>query len=67
MKPNVKTVKITIPNDVILKKINSTPALSRLTRLHLVVGENIEKVNHSQFSQLLRMFPIAGCQVVEVI
>jgi hypothetical protein len=63
---NIKFIKILIPNDLILKKINSTPALKNLTRLALKVGENIENVNHYQFSQLMRMFPIAGAFVEEV-
>lgn len=63
---NIKTVKITIPNESVLKKINSTPTLKRLSRLTLKVGENIERVNHYQFSELKRMFPIAGAYVEEV-
>lgn len=66
-KQNIKTVRITIPNEVVLKRVNTTPALSRLTRLHLIVGENIENVNHYQYSELMRMFPIAGCKVEEII
>ena len=65
-KRNVKTVKITIPNEMVLKRINSTPALNRLSRLILKVGENLENVNHYQFAQQMRMFPIAGAKIEEV-
>ena len=63
---NVKTVKITIPNERVLKRINSTPALNRLSRLVLRVGENVENVNHYQFAEQMRMFPIAGAKIEEV-
>ena len=63
---NIKTVKITIPNEVILRKKNNTPTLSRQSRLSLNVGENIENVNHYQFSEQMRMFPIAGVQIEEI-
>lgn len=65
-KQNIKTVKITIPNEIILKKIISTPALNRLSRLILKVGENIENVNHFQFAEQMRMFPIAGVKIEEI-
>jgi hypothetical protein len=32
---NIKTVKITVPNEQILKRLNSTPTFSRLSRLKL--------------------------------
>jgi hypothetical protein len=66
MKRNIKIIKIIIPNEVILNKIDNTPALRQLSRLRLQVGDNIERVNHYQFSQILRMFPIAGAQVIEL-
>ena len=65
-KQNVKTVKITIPNEIVLKRINSTPALNRLSRLILKVGENVENVNHFQFAEQMRMFPIAGVKIEEI-
>lgn len=65
-KQNVKTVKITIPNEIVLKRINSTPSLNRLSRLILKVGENLENVNHFQFSEQMRMFPIAGVKIEEI-
>ena len=61
MKANIKTVTILISSVEILKKINSTPALKNLTRSNLVVGENTENVNHYQYAQILRMYPIVGC------
>lgn len=63
---NVKTVKIIVPCEIILRKVKTTPALNRLTRLNLQVGENIERVNHYQFSELMRIYPIAGCEVIEI-
>lgn len=64
-KRNVKTVKITVPNGAVLDRINSTPALRNCTRLQLVVGDNIEKVNHYQLSQQTRMLALAGCKIEE--
>jgi hypothetical protein len=65
-KKNVKTVKITIPNEIVLKRINSTPSLNRLSRLILKVGENLENVNHFQFAEQMRMFPIVGVKIEEI-
>jgi hypothetical protein len=67
MKKNVKTVKIIIPNKNILERINTTPAFQKLSRLELIVGENIEKVNNFQYSEQKRMFPIIGVTVEEII
>ena len=64
MKTNIKTVKIVIPNENILKRINSTPTLKRLSKLNLMVGENIENVNHYQFSEMQRMYPIIGVEII---
>ena len=66
MKANIKQVKIVIPNEVILKRVNSTPTLKRLSKLNLVVGENTENVNHYQFSEMKRMYPILGIDIVEL-
>ena len=66
MKKNIKQVKIVIPNDIILKRVNSTPTLKRISRLNLVVGENIESVNHFQFSEMQRMYPILGIEITEL-
>lgn len=63
---NVKTVKITIPNEQILNRINSTPTFSRLSRLKLKVGENIENVNHAQFSDMNRLYPLVGVTIEEI-
>ena len=49
-----------------LKKINNTPALKNLSRLILRVGENLENVNHFQFNEQMRMFPLAGAKIEEV-
>ena len=66
MKKNIKQVKIVIPNETILKRVNSTPALKRLSRLNLVVGENFENVNHYQFSEMKRMYPILNIKITEL-
>ena len=60
---NIKTVKITIPNEQILKRVNSTPTFNRLSRLKLQVGENIENVNHKQFADMVRIYPLIGVAV----
>ena len=65
-KQNVKTVKITIPNSSVLKLVRSTPLFQRLTKLKLQLGENIEQVNHYQFAEQMRMFPIAGVKIEEI-
>ena len=63
---NVKKIKIIIPSEAVLKKINTTPALKQLVRTKLSVGENKENVNHQQFASIKRMFTIAGCKVEEI-
>ena len=63
---NLKTVKITIPDEQTLKLINSTPALNRLSRLKLQVGENIENVNHKQYADMVNMYPSIGVTVEEI-
>lgn len=63
---NVKTVKIIVPNEQILKRLNSIPTFSRLSRLTLKVGENIENVNHTQFSDMVRLYPMIGVTVEEL-
>ncbi len=64
---NIKTVKITVPNEQILKRLNSTPTFNRLSRLKLQVGENIENVNHAQFADMVRLYPLIGVTVEEVV
>ena len=62
---NIKTVKITIPSEEILKRLNSTPTFSRLSRLTLKVGENLENVNHKQYADMKRLYPMMGVSVEE--
>ena len=64
---NIKTIKITVPNEQILKRLNSTPTFNRLSRLKLQVGENIENVNHAQFADMVRLYPLIGVTVEEVV
>jgi len=65
-KRNIKIVRIIVPNEQILKKINSTPTFDRLSRLNLHVGENIENVNHKQYADMLRLYPLIGVTIEEV-
>lgn len=65
-KRNVKKVRITIPNSHVLRIVRTTPLFQRLTKLKLQLGENIEQVNHYQFSEQIRMFPIIGAKVEEI-
>jgi hypothetical protein len=64
-KRNIKTVKITVPSEGILKRLNSTPTFSRLSRLTLKVGENLENVNYKQFADMKRLYPLIGVTVEE--
>jgi hypothetical protein len=64
---NVKTVKIIVPNENALRLFKRTPVFLRLTRLDLRVGENVERVNHYQFSEQMRMFPMIGIKVEEIL
>ena len=63
---NVKSVKITVPNEQILKRINSTPTFNRLSRLQLKVGDNFENVNHKIYADMLRLYSLIGVTVEEV-
>jgi hypothetical protein len=65
-KQNIKIVKITIPNESVLRLVTNTPSFKRLTKLKLVLGENIEQVNHYQFSEQIRMFPLVGAKIEEI-
>ena len=62
---NKKEITINIPNERILKLLTSTPAFNTLSRLSLKVGDNIEIVNHKQFSDMTRLYPIIGVEVNE--
>ena len=64
---NIKTVRITVPNEQILKRLNSTPTFNRLSRLKLEVGENIENVNHKQFADMVRLYSLIGVTIEEVV
>ena len=62
---NTKNITIEVPNEQILKKINTTPTFNRLSRLKLNVGKNIEIVNHKQYSDMVRLFPLINVIVTE--
>ena len=64
---NIKAVKIIIPNERVLKILNSTPAFNRLSRLKLNVGENVENVNHRQYADMKRLYPVLSVSVEEII
>ena len=64
---NIKTVKIIVPNERVLKRLNSTPTFNRLSRLKLNVGENVENVNHRQYADMNRLYPMIGVSIEEII
>jgi hypothetical protein len=63
---NTKKVNINVPNEQILKRLNSTPTLSRLSRLNLQVGDNTETVNHKQYADMVRLYPLINITVTEL-
>jgi len=63
---NTKKVNINVPNEQILKRLNCTPALSRLSRLTLKVGDNIETVNHKQYADMFRLYQLINVTVKEL-
>jgi len=63
---NIKTVSIKVNCPKILKRVNSTPTFQRLTRKPLQIGANIERVNHKQYSDMLRLYSLLGIEVKEV-
>ncbi len=65
-KRNIKTVCITIPTEEALKKCKYVPTFKNLSRLNLKLGENIENVNHTQFSNMNRLYPIIGITVKQI-
>ena len=62
---NIKTVIIEIPNEQILKRLNSTPTFSRLSKLNLQVGKNRENVNHKIYSDMVRLYPLLNVLIYE--
>ena len=63
---NTKKVNINVPNEQILKRLNSTPTFNRLSRLVLKVGDNAETVNHKQYSDMVRLYPLINVTVTEL-
>ena len=63
---NTKKVNINVPSEQTLKRINSTPTFNRLSRILLKVGDNVETVNHKQFSDMVRLFPLINVTVTEI-
>ena len=63
---STKQIVIYIPNDIILKRLVTTPTFNRLSRQKLKVGENIETVNMKQYSDMVRLYPIIGVSVREI-
>jgi hypothetical protein len=66
MKKNLKKVRITIPNDEVLKNVNKTPLIRDLSRLRLQVGENTESVNNVQYSRMMRLYPLVGAEIKQI-
>lgn len=63
---NTKKIKYVIDHPKRVKLFNSTPAFRELVRKDAKLGENIETVNHYQYSQILKMFPRLNIQVSEI-
>lgn len=55
MKTNIKTIIVNIPSQKHLDKINNTFALKTLFRDELIIGDNEIKVNHFNYSSIVRM------------
>lgn len=60
---NTKKIVLEIPNEKVLKLINSTPSLRRLFTGTLKVGWNDQIVNHKQFFDITRTVGVIGCRV----
>jgi len=60
---NTKKIVLEIPNEKVLKLINSTPSLRRLFRGELNVGFNDQIVNHKQYFDITRTIGITGCRI----
>lgn len=63
---NTKKIKYVIDHPKRVKRFNSTPAFRELVRKDAQLGENIEVVNHYQYSQILKMFPSLNIKVTEI-
>jgi hypothetical protein len=63
---NTINVKISIPNEMVLKRLLFTPVFQRLTKIKLKLGDNFETVNHFQYSEQVRLFTIGGATVEKV-
>ena len=62
---NTKSITIEVPNEQVLARLNSTPTFNRLSRLSLKVGKNVEIVNHKQYADMIRLFPLINVSVYE--
>jgi len=60
---NTKKIILEIPNENVLKLINSTPSLRRLFIGELKVGWNNQTVNHKQFYDITRTVGVIGCRL----
>ena len=63
---NIKTVCINIPNEIALKKCKQVPTFKNLSRLDLVIGDNIENVNHTLYANMKRLYPLIGVTVTDI-
>lgn len=64
---NTKSITIEVPSQQILNRINSIPTFNRLSRLSLKVGKNTEVVNHKQYADMVRLFPLINVKVYETL
>jgi hypothetical protein len=63
---NTKKVNINVPSEAILKRLHSTPTFSRLSKHQLKIGDNVEVVNHKQFADMLRLYPLINVGINEI-
>jgi hypothetical protein len=61
-----KNISITVPNELILKRLKNTPTFNRLSRLNLKVGINFETVNFKQFADMQRLYPLINVEIKEI-
>lgn len=64
-KINLKTVKIYVPNEGALRTLTRTPTLNQWVRSKLKVGDNYERVNHTQFHNIKKMYSLVNGVTVE--
>lgn len=63
---NVKTINVYVPDEIILKKITNIPTFNRVFSTKLTVGDNEMRVNHKQYSDIIRLKDmLSGVEVTD--